>query len=85
MGRGKGGRGNRCRGLRVQRTVCKISYCIVQGIQPIFYNNFMDITYMWNLKCESGFPAVVQWVKNLTEVAQVTVEVGVQAPAPCSR
>ena len=31
-----------------------------------------------------GAPTVVQWVKNLTVAAQVTVEVWVQFPAQCS-
>ena len=31
-------------------------------------------------KNEFGVPAVVQWVKNLTAVAQVTEEVWVQSP-----
>ena len=31
-----------------------------------------------------GVPAVVQWVKNPTAVAQVSVEVVVQSPTHCS-
>ena len=32
----------------------------------------------------SGVPTMAQWVKNLTAVAWVTVEVQVQSPAHCS-
>ena len=33
----------------------------------------------------SGVPAVVQWVKNLTAVAQIAAEAQVQSPVWCSR
>ena len=37
-----------------------------------------------NIKTSSGVSAVVQWVKNLTAVAQVTATVWVWGPAWCS-
>ena len=36
------------------------------------------------LKIVLGLPAVAQWVKNLTAVAQVSAEAQVQSPGPCS-
>lgn len=35
-------------------------------------------------KRDLGIPTVVQWVKNMTAVAQVAAEAWVRSPAPCS-
>ena len=56
----------------------------MMGLTIHYQENYLLITdiLVQNYKC--GVPAVAQWVKNLTEVAWVTVEVQVLSPAQCS-
>ena len=55
-----------------------------QGNANRNYKDMPPHTHQMPLKKQTGVPAVVQWVKNLTAAAQVTAEVWVLSPAWCS-